>query len=105
MYGFLVMCHLFWNLCWYWWVFVFKHKTADEMRISDWSSDVCSSYLRDIPQCQRAAHDPRRICVPTGRARQDRGNEAAVDPWQTGYAARAAAFQTGRAPSRERVCQ
>src|SRR3546814_7454271 len=23
----------------------FKHKTADEMRISDWSSDVCSSDL------------------------------------------------------------
>src|SRR3546814_7798322 len=25
--------------------FVFKHKTAYEMRISDWSSDVCSSEL------------------------------------------------------------
>src|SRR3546814_7398969 len=27
------------------WVFVFKQKTAYEMRISDWSSDVCSSDL------------------------------------------------------------
>src|SRR3546814_9291920 len=27
-------------------VFCFKQKTADEMRISDWSSDVCSSDLR-----------------------------------------------------------
>src|SRR3546814_5746427 len=26
--------------------FVFKQKTAYEMRISDWSSDVCSSDLR-----------------------------------------------------------
>src|SRR3546814_2235259 len=26
-------------------VFFFKHKTADVMRISDWSSDVCSSDL------------------------------------------------------------
>src|SRR3546814_8201562 len=26
-------------------VFVFKHKTAYDMRISDWSSDVCSSDL------------------------------------------------------------
>src|SRR3546814_12634209 len=26
-------------------VFFFKQKTADEMRISDWSSDVCSSDL------------------------------------------------------------
>src|SRR3546814_10323013 len=27
--------------------FFFKHKTAYEMRISDWSSDVCSSDLLD----------------------------------------------------------
>src|SRR3546814_8346295 len=27
--------------------FFFKQKTADEMRISDWSSDVCSSDLFD----------------------------------------------------------
>src|SRR3546814_19820737 len=27
------------------WVFFIKHKTAYEMRISDWSSDVCSSDL------------------------------------------------------------
>src|SRR3546814_11223870 len=29
-------------------VFLFKQKTAYEMRISDWSSDVCSSDLRRI---------------------------------------------------------
>src|SRR3546814_747543 len=29
-------------------VFVFKQKTAYEMRISDWSSDVCSSDLKDV---------------------------------------------------------
>src|SRR3546814_6420860 len=28
--------------------FFFKHKTAYEMRISDWSSDVCSSDLFDL---------------------------------------------------------
>src|SRR3546814_6703861 len=27
-------------------IFFYKQKTADEMRISDWSSDVCSSDLR-----------------------------------------------------------
>src|SRR3546814_4063457 len=35
-----------------WWMFVFffcKHKTAYEMRISDWSSDVCSSDLLRSP--------------------------------------------------------
>src|SRR3546814_5165832 len=33
-------------------VFCFKQKTAYEMRISDWSSDVCSSDLpdRNIPR-------------------------------------------------------
>src|SRR3546814_18895549 len=29
------------------WFFFFKQKTAYEMRISDWSSDVCSSDLKD----------------------------------------------------------
>src|SRR3546814_14012177 len=31
--------------------FFFKQKTAYEMRISDWSSDVCSSDLVDPEQC------------------------------------------------------
>src|SRR3546814_4828823 len=30
--------------------FFFKQKTAYEMRISDWSSDVCSSDLRENPR-------------------------------------------------------
>src|SRR3546814_8201898 len=31
-------------------LFFFKQKTAYEMRISDWSSDVCSSDLLALPQ-------------------------------------------------------
>src|SRR3546814_2847406 len=31
--------------------FFFKQKTAYEMRISDWSSDVCSSDLRIVEPC------------------------------------------------------
>src|SRR3546814_2147524 len=31
--------------------FFFKQKTAYEMRISDWSSDVCSSDLADRGRC------------------------------------------------------
>src|SRR3546814_1288685 len=31
--------------CLFWFFFFFKQKTAYEMRISDWSSDVCSSDL------------------------------------------------------------
>src|SRR3546814_6890816 len=37
--------------------FFFKQKTAYEMRISDWSSDVCSS---DLAQCNGAAVLDRR---------------------------------------------
>src|SRR3546814_2882422 len=33
------------------WFFFFKQKTAYEMRISDWSSDVCSSDLLIIQKC------------------------------------------------------
>src|SRR3546814_1119976 len=42
-------------------LFFFKQKTAYEMRISDWSSDVCSSDL--------AAE--RRGCGPLGRLQID----------------------------------
>src|SRR3546814_5242489 len=34
--------------------FFFKQKTAYEMRISDWSSDVCSSDLISDPQVRRS---------------------------------------------------
>src|SRR3546814_14340354 len=34
-----------WLLVWFMQFFFFKQKTAYEMRISDWSSDVCSSDL------------------------------------------------------------
>src|SRR3546814_5843197 len=37
--------------------FFFKQKTAYEMRISDWSSDVCSSDL----QLHRGSHPARRL--------------------------------------------
>src|SRR3546814_4571224 len=43
--------------------FFFKQKTAYEMRISDWSSDVCSSDLHpafDPGQHARRAHAPAR---------------------------------------------
>src|SRR3546814_3753577 len=33
--------------------FVFKQKTAYDMRISDWSSDVCSSDLQPISSADR----------------------------------------------------
>src|SRR3546814_10562686 len=36
--------------------FFFKQKTAYEMRISDWSSDVCSSDLLDAGTAAAAEH-------------------------------------------------
>src|SRR3546814_17960524 len=36
--------------------FFFKQKTAYEMRISDWSSDVCSSDLRQLQTQQHEDH-------------------------------------------------
>src|SRR3546814_964672 len=51
-------------------VFFFKQKTAYEMRISDWSSDVCSSDLggatsgtRARPLCSQAATTTLRQCA------------------------------------------
>src|SRR3546814_12097191 len=54
--------------------FFFKQKTAYEMRISDWSSDVCSSDLGDVavgtdewkgrvrrPAVQEHRHDRQRL--------------------------------------------
>src|SRR3546814_19847544 len=41
--------------------FVCKHKTAYEMRISDWSSDVCSSDLRS--SSISTAHWPTRRAI------------------------------------------
>src|SRR3546814_3318593 len=51
--------------------FFVKQKTAYEMRISDWSSDVCSSDLqdRDVPGApDHARRAPRRHAEDGGRA-------------------------------------
>src|SRR3546814_19669226 len=37
--------------------FCFKQKTAYEMRISDWSSDVCSSDLRTMPPASESSRN------------------------------------------------
>src|SRR3546814_2423781 len=79
----IVLLFIFMLFCF----FFFKQKTAYEMRISDWSSDVCSSDLKHLktvspggpvsacqwcrkPCCQRS--EERRVgkeCVSTCRSR------------------------------------
>src|SRR3546814_20217187 len=60
--------------------FFFKQKTAYEMRISDWSSDVCSSDLRRCPGCATRRRRPvRRWGI---RARREwRALRARHCPW------------------------
>src|SRR3546814_2852177 len=57
-------------------VFFFKQKTAYEMRISDWSSDVCSSDL-----CRHGKRDePAGRQVPVHVRRGRRGNAQRGQP-------------------------
>src|SRR3546814_9419511 len=68
--------------------FFFKQKTAYEMRISDWSSDVCSSDLFQMLQAsvaselQRAKGGGRHgyqgyFCKPSHTPRHSEGRERA----------------------------
>src|SRR3546814_7573710 len=91
--------------------FLFKQKTAYDLRISDWSSDVCSSDLMtpDGAGGVTAAWTRRSrldtgwrdgIDLPLGESRElyrvaTLPAVAGVGPWE----------QIGRASCRERVCQ
>src|SRR3546814_9206867 len=89
-------------------IFFFKQKTAYEMRISDWSSDVCSS---DLP-C------PSRHGRGVDRAQEAENPDAECECATCGYTARTARKwleqagaplcpieEIGRASCRERVWQ
>src|SRR3546814_6401499 len=98
--------------------FFFKQKTAYEMRISDWSSDVCSSDLhfamalierlavirvhaQPYFRASAAAHlrEPVRIRERLSREADDVG--LARDQ----HGLRLLEVEIGRASCRERVCQ
>src|SRR3546814_5263388 len=51
--------------------FFFKQKTAYELRISDWSSDVCSSDLEHVDR-NRSIFIDADLIVPRHRRRVDR---------------------------------
>src|SRR3546814_4289394 len=75
-------------------IFFFKQKTAYGMRISDWSSDVCSSDLAAVNQAQLNL-DYTRVTAPVS-GRMGR-HEVSVGNLVMG--------EIGRASCRERVCQ
>src|SRR3546814_3163558 len=61
--------------------FFFKQKTAYEMRISDWSSDVCSSDLTgaDGLECDvRLTADGHLVCVHDRDLRRTASNSGVV---------------------------
>src|SRR3546814_2100201 len=66
--------------------FFFKQKTAYEMRISDWSSDVCSSDLL-VAVDRRVEHRISRIAdIDIGVADHARADAADVEAAQVGFA-------------------
>src|SRR3546814_17387933 len=61
-------------------MFFFKQKTAYEMRMSDWSSDVCSSDLAPRPRIiQRQPDGPRELKHELGDLAQVRLQPCAID--------------------------
>src|SRR3546814_2229295 len=72
-------------------VFFFKQKTAYEMRISDWSSDVCSSDLPldlgdyavgvDRKAMVHGDDDPIHLGLPVHERGVDDGGDAAEPPF------------------------
>src|SRR3546814_16259928 len=78
--------------------FFFKQKTAYEMRISDWSSDVCSSDLLGKRLGEHIVHFAESLAERT-RGIADLGNGIAA------ILEAAAGREIGRASCRERVSQ
>src|SRR3546814_1256653 len=90
-------------------VFFFKQKTAYEVRISDWSSDVCSSDLIDPSPRHRLDLIPNfcearpvlalafimAVVAAVLTLSSSAVGEPALQRW----------LQIGRASCRERVCQ
>src|SRR3546814_1603780 len=107
----MIMCVVCYVYCKF---FFFKQKTAYEMRISDWSSDVCSSDLVDMQAALLPAIDQHEQLLGRAlrlvRAAQLLGvpviaTEHCVDKIGATCAALLPWVEIGRASGRERVCQ
>src|SRR3546814_8127604 len=71
--GLSIRCVLFVNRG----MFFFKQKTAYELRISDWSSDVCSSDLKALGKVPTPSNRPRK--EPQQRRRHHRVAQKLAD--------------------------
>src|SRR3546814_967252 len=100
-------------------VFFFKQKTAYEMRISDWSSDVCSSDLsvasikgEDIAQSSSGSFESLLQGRVSGLQVMNRNNDnpqggatVRVRGISSINGSNAPLVEIGREACRERVCQ
>src|SRR3546814_2198975 len=103
----VVLCHVF---------LFFKQKTAYDMRISDWSSDVCSSdlalimdglYGTDFSEMKKVYQDSLTLVAREGsygvwRSSIGRAVSVVRDNLERSEAPQE---EIGRASCRERVCQ
>src|SRR3546814_9018260 len=91
-------------------VFFFKQKTAYEMRISDWSSDVCSSDLPVLPTMGGQTALNCALGLAHHGVLEKYGveligaNEQAIEKAEDRQKFKQA-MKIGRASCRERVCQ
>src|SRR3546814_7950249 len=98
--------------------FFFKQKTSYDMRISDWSSDVCSSDLRlevvETGRRRRWSEDeklktvleslqaPRQV---SATARRHGLSRSQLLQWRRSFRVEQKVAEIGRASCRERACQ
>src|SRR3546814_2108012 len=88
--------------------FFFKQKTAYEMRISDWSSDVCSSDLEELRLHRSIIFDAAMAVDMVGchiEENADIRREARREIDLIGRHLDDIDREIGRASCRERVCQ
>src|SRR3546814_10319050 len=95
-----VLYDLVFSVCYYFFFFFFKQKTAYEMRISDWSSDVCSSDLIAVVHVSLSLKPALDAIGQAIDQRFDRLLAIPDDARRSLYEAK-----IGRASCRERVCQ
>src|SRR3546814_5593548 len=92
--------------------FFFKQKTAYEMRISDWSSDVCSSDLNLLLTGEVSYRRKIREAILATRIEAALSKEQILELYlneiplgRRSFGVQAASREIGRASCRERVCQ